>query len=70
MGERIQYQVPRSERREEEPVTDEETTVATNASVERKETLNDIDALLDTIDLVLEENPEQFVEQYQQRGGE
>ena len=70
MGERIPYQVPRSERREEEPVTDEETTVATNASVERKETLNDIDALLDTIDLVLEENPEQFVEQYQQRGGE
>jgi len=36
----------------------------------RDETLSDIDALLDEIDGVLEENAEEFVNSYRQKGGQ
>ncbi len=52
--------------------TDEQTDVAPNADVaERKEQLDeDIDAILDEIDDVLETNAEDFVKSFIQKGGE
>lgn len=50
----------------------EETEVATGEDVqERQEKLSDdVDAILDEIDEVLEENAEEFVRSYVQKGGE
>ncbi len=51
--------------------TDEvEASVDTEAAERRKEMGDDVDSLLDEIDEVLEENSEEFVRQYIQKGGE
>ncbi|MHB2024340.1 MAG: ubiquitin-like protein Pup [Mycobacteriales bacterium] len=61
----------RSNRRAEDP---EETTAEATASEsvgERQEKLSeDVDAMLDEIDSVLEENAEDFVRSYVQKGGQ
>ena len=59
----------RAGRRDQE--TDEVGDVTAPEATERaKETLDDVDALLDEIDDVLEENAEEFVRGYVQKGGE
>ena len=51
--------------------TDEvEASVDTETAERRKEMGDDVDALLDEIDEVLEENSEEFVRAYVQKGGE
>ena len=47
-----------------------EASVDTETAERRKEMGDDVDALLDEIDEVLEENSEEFVRQYVQKGGE
>ena len=65
MPERERKQKPAPKEREE--VVDEEVT----AKSERGEKLkDDIDDLLDEIDSVLEDNAEEFVRSYVQKGGE
>ena len=65
MAERERKQKPAPEKREE--VVDEEVA----ASSERGEKLKeDIDDLLDEIDSVLEDNAEEFVRNYVQKGGQ
>jgi prokaryotic ubiquitin-like protein Pup len=65
MAERERKQKPAPKEREE--VVDEELA----ASSERGEKLKeDIDDLLDEIDSVLEDNAEEFVRSYVQKGGE
>jgi prokaryotic ubiquitin-like protein Pup len=65
MAERERKQKPAPKEREE--VVDEEVA----ASSERGEKLKeDIDDLLDEIDSVLEDNAEEFVRSYVQKGGE
>ncbi len=65
MAERERKQKPAPKEREE--VVDEEVT----ASSERGEKLKeDIDDLLDEIDSVLEDNAEEFVRSYVQKGGQ
>ena len=50
---------------------DEETTDGASAGQERREKLGeDVDAILDEIDDVLEENAEDFVRAYVQKGGQ
>ncbi|MQA34599.1 ubiquitin-like protein Pup [Modestobacter roseus] len=59
----------RSTRSREE--TDEvEASVDTEASERTKEVTDDVDSLLDEIDGVLEENAEEFVRAYVQKGGQ
>jgi ubiquitin-like protein Pup len=51
--------------------TDEvETAVDTETAERHKEMSDDVDALLDEIDEVLEENSEEFVRSYVQKGGQ
>lgn len=52
--------------------SDEDTATAPNTSVAEKgqEIKKSIDDVLDEIDAVLEENAEEFVKSYIQRGGE
>jgi ubiquitin-like protein Pup len=51
--------------------TDEvEASVDTEVAERHKEVTEDVDSLLDEIDEVLEENSEEFVRQYVQKGGE
>jgi ubiquitin-like protein Pup len=51
--------------------TDEvEASVDTETAERHKEMTEDVDSLLDEIDEVLEENSEEFVRQYVQKGGE
>ena len=51
--------------------TDEvEASVDTETAERRKEMGDDVDALLDEIDEVLEENSEEFVRAYVQKGGQ
>jgi ubiquitin-like protein Pup len=65
MAERERKQKPAPKEREE--VVDEEVT----AKSERGEKLkDDIDDLLDEIDSVLEDNAEEFVRSYVQKGGQ
>ena len=55
---------------EDAPV-EEETVAPESAVAERKEQLDeDIDAILDEIDDVLETNAEDFVKSYVQKGGQ
>lgn len=62
MGEQMHYH-PREE--EQNGAVDTELPV-----VESEIGIDDIDKMLAEIDSVLEENPEEFVQQYQQRGGQ
>jgi ubiquitin-like protein Pup len=51
--------------------TDEvEASVDTDVAERHKEVSEDFDAILDEIDEVLEENSEEFVRQFVQKGGE
>jgi ubiquitin-like protein Pup len=51
--------------------TDEvEASVDTEVGERHKEMSDDVDAILDEIDDVLEENAEEFVRSYVQKGGE
>jgi ubiquitin-like protein Pup len=51
--------------------TDEvEASVDSDVAERRKEMSEDVDSLLDEIDEVLEENSEEFVRSYVQKGGE
>jgi prokaryotic ubiquitin-like protein Pup len=58
--------------RRSEDVDEVETTTDTQSNVaERHEKLSDdVDAILDEIDDVLEENAEEFIRGYVQKGGE
>ena len=47
-----------------------EASVDTGVSERTKEVTDDVDSLLDEIDGVLEENAEDFVRSYVQKGGE
>ncbi len=50
--------------------TDAQDTETTEPQVDGEETVEKIDDLLDEIDAVLEENAEEFVKNYVQKGGE
>lgn len=51
--------------------TDEDQAASTDEVKERHEKLtDDVDSILDEIDEVLEENAEEFVRSYVQKGGE
>lgn len=58
-----------SQRRPRESDDVDATTATDDATAEQVER-DDIDALLDEIDEVLEENPEDFVRNYVQKGGQ
>ena len=61
----------RASRKTESEETVAETTSTDEAVAERQEKLtDDVDALLDEIDDVLEENAEEFIRGYVQKGGE
>jgi ubiquitin-like protein Pup len=65
MAERERKQKPAPKEREE--VVDEELTAGSERGEKLKE---DIDDLLDEIDSVLEDNAEEFVRSYVQKGGQ
>jgi prokaryotic ubiquitin-like protein Pup len=65
MAERERKQKPAPKEREE--VVDEELAAASERGEKLKE---DIDDLLDEIDSVLEDNAEEFVRSYVQKGGQ
>ena len=65
MAERERKQKPAPKEREE--VVDEEVAASSDRGEKLKE---DIDDLLDEIDSVLEDNAEEFVRSYVQKGGE
>ncbi len=65
MAERERKQKPAPKEREE--VVDEEVVAASERGEKLKE---DIDDLLDEIDSVLEDNAEEFVRSYVQKGGQ
>ena len=56
-------------RTREEP-DEVEASVDTEVAERHKEMTEDVDSLLDEIDEVLEENSEEFVRQYLQKGGQ
>jgi len=56
--------------RTREEADEVEASVDTETAERHKEMGEDVDALLDEIDEVLEENSEEFVRQYVQKGGE
>ncbi len=56
--------------RAREDVEEIQASVDTETAERHKEMGEDVDALLDEIDEVLEENSEEFVRQYVQKGGE
>lgn len=56
--------------RAKEEYVDVEASVDTAAGERHEKMSGDIDAILDDIDEVLEENSEEFVRQYVQKGGE
>ncbi len=60
------------ERKQIRPEKDQsvESDVATESAVEGEELTDRIDDLLEEIDSVLEENAEEFVKNYVQKGGE
>jgi ubiquitin-like protein Pup len=56
--------------RSREETEEVEASVDTEVSERTKEVTDDVDSLLDEIDGVLEENAEEFVKSYVQKGGE
>jgi prokaryotic ubiquitin-like protein Pup len=73
MAEQTKSQKSRDRRSEEQGQSagDQETTSGTTALAERGEEIkNRLDGILDEIDQVLEENAQEFVASYVQRGGE
>lgn len=65
-----QEQKPKPVRREGGPAPGGEGTRAEQVSKKGKALKADVDSLMDEIDEVLEENAEEFVKNYVQRGGE
>jgi ubiquitin-like protein Pup len=60
-----------AEQRKSQRRDEQEERVATTGSVEANEELaEDVDAILDEIDGVLEENAEDFVKSFVQKGGQ
>ncbi|MBM3226147.1 MAG: ubiquitin-like protein Pup [Candidatus Tectomicrobia bacterium] len=57
-------------RRTSDAQTETTTTSANNLSAKGEKLRDEMDALIDEIDEVLEENAEEFVKNYVQRGGE
>ncbi|MDH3604058.1 MAG: ubiquitin-like protein Pup [Candidatus Tectomicrobia bacterium] len=57
-------------RRTSETQTEDRAADAANLSEQGEKLQDDMDALIDEIDEVLEENAEEFVKNYVQRGGE
>ena len=57
-------------RRASDTQTQTASTPAANLSAQGEKLRDDMDALIDEIDEVLEENAEEFVKNYVQRGGE
>lgn len=57
-------------RRTSDTQTQTTSTPAADLSVKGEKLRDDMDALIDEIDEVLEENAEEFVKNYVQRGGE
>jgi prokaryotic ubiquitin-like protein Pup len=56
--------------RTREEADEVEASVDTDVAERHKEMTEDVDSLLDEIDEVLEENSEEFVRQYVQKGGQ
>jgi ubiquitin-like protein Pup len=56
--------------RSREDTEEAEASVDTETSERTKEVTEDVDSLLDEIDGVLEENAEEFVRSYVQKGGQ
>ncbi len=56
--------------RSREEADEVEASVDTEAAERHKEMSDDVDAILDEIDDVLEENAEEFVRSYVQKGGQ
>ena len=56
--------------RTREETEEVEASVDTTTSERTKEVTDDVDSLLDEIDGVLEENAEEFVKSYVQKGGQ
>ena len=56
--------------RSREETEEVEASVDTETSERTREVTDDVDSLLDEIDGVLEENAEEFVKSYVQKGGE
>jgi prokaryotic ubiquitin-like protein Pup len=56
--------------RTREETEEVEASVDTETSERTKEVTDDVDSLLDEIDGVLEENAEEFVKSYVQKGGQ
>ena len=56
--------------RTREETEEVEASVDTTTSERTKEVTDDVDSLLDEIDGVLEENAEEFVKAYVQKGGQ
>ena len=60
----------RTQDRSDVPRREGEEPVAAPAARSGSEVLDDLDGLLDEIDAVLEDNAEEFVRSYVQKGGE
>lgn len=56
--------------RREEEVEDVQTTPGEDVQERQEKLTDDVDSILDEIDEVLEENAEEFVRSYIQKGGE
>jgi ubiquitin-like protein Pup len=66
----VSNQEVEGQRRAERP-EDVDTAAPTPATQERREALDaDVDAILDEIDEILEENAEDFVKSFVQKGGQ
>jgi ubiquitin-like protein Pup len=64
--------MPKQERKKkkESEQTEEETTASAEVIEKGKKTEEELDALMDEIDDVLEENAEEFIKNYVQKGGQ
>jgi prokaryotic ubiquitin-like protein Pup len=63
-------QVHRNERRNKEEVAEDLGRKAVEGEEQRESLSDDVDAILDEIDAVLEPNAEEFVKSYVQKGGQ
>jgi ubiquitin-like protein Pup len=63
-------QAPPSKQQQEAAEVANEEVTETERTPEQEALIDDLDDLLDEIDSVLEENAEEFVLQYVQRGGQ
>lgn len=63
-------QTDAEKRAEAKRIAEEDTEKQAAEAAEKKRSLDDIDDLLDEIDGLLEENAEEFIKGYVQKGGE